>query len=80
MSADDTERLVEIEFVLSKGANVDIPDKHGRTPLMLCAMLGHAKIVSHLLKAGALIKLRDAKGATPLTLASRKKHMKASTP
>mmetsp|Transcript_45182 Transcript_45182/g.55335 ORF Transcript_45182/g.55335 Transcript_45182/m.55335 type:complete len:165 (+) Transcript_45182:83-577(+) len=39
--------------------DINLPDKDGKTPLMVAAQNGHAKVVAALLKAGADIGLVD---------------------
>ncbi|XP_029473099.1 myotrophin isoform X1 [Rhinatrema bivittatum] len=38
-----------LEFLLSKGANINAPDKHGITPLLSACYEGHARCVKLLL-------------------------------
>ena len=51
-----------VELLLSKGANVNVSDGFGRTPLHLAAAEGHLEVVKMLVKANAK---RDAK-TTPI--------------
>uniref|UniRef100_A0A3B4GQI2 Myotrophin-like n=1 Tax=Pundamilia nyererei TaxID=303518 RepID=A0A3B4GQI2_9CICH len=45
-----------VEFLISKGADINAPDKHGFTPLMTACFEGHLSCVKLLLeKVGALI-------------------------
>ncbi|CAE8650538.1 unnamed protein product [Polarella glacialis] len=39
--------------------DVNLPDKEGKTPLMVAASQGHAKVVAALLNAGAELELAD---------------------
>ena len=58
-------------LLISGGANVDIPDKSGITPLHIAAELGDSKICVDLIKqGGARVDARDQHGATPLHYAS----------
>jgi ankyrin repeat protein len=53
--------------VLAAGANIDLPDSMGRTPLMLFAQEPDGPAMVHaLLAAGADISLRDANGQSIL--------------
>ncbi|XP_049616795.1 myotrophin [Syngnathus scovelli] len=42
-----------VEFLLSKGADVNATDKHGLTPLIYACLEGHAACVKVLLEKGA---------------------------
>lgn len=48
-----------VEYLISKGANVNAPDKHGLTPLISACFEGHASCVKILLEKGAD---KDCKG------------------
>lgn len=68
----------------SRGANVNAPDSHGKTPLHYAIAAGSAKermgdfegmarscvTVKVLLRQGANLMVKDAQGKYPLTLAS----------
>lgn len=63
-----------IKQLLSYGANPDIKDSHGFTPLHICSRNGwkrHAEIINILIKAGADINSRNIFGMTPLYMAAR---------
>ena len=51
-----------LSHFLSSGANPDISDKNGRTPLRTSAALGHKEIVSLLLKHGANLEKQHYSG------------------
>ncbi|XP_051792545.1 ankyrin repeat and EF-hand domain-containing protein 1a [Acanthochromis polyacanthus] len=51
-----------VDFLLSHGANPNIQDKKGQTPMMLAAELGNAAIVVLLAKNQANVMLLDAEG------------------
>ncbi|MCT2557407.1 ankyrin repeat domain-containing protein [Tsuneonella sp. YG55] len=53
-------------FLLERGANPNIADRSGVTPLALAASLGFVEGVDRLLKAGARIDVSNAAGETPL--------------
>ncbi|XP_005740927.1 myotrophin [Pundamilia nyererei] len=53
-----------VEFLISKGADINAPDKHGFTPLMTACFEGHLSCVKLLLeKVGALIAFMYASTA-----------------
>jgi len=51
--AADYGQLEVIEYLVSKGADINLPDKHGITPLLASIFEGHAKCVKYLLSKGA---------------------------
>ena len=61
--------LVWIRFLTQKGANPNIEDKRGVTPLEIAAGLGFVDGVEALLKAGARVDVSNAAGETPLIAA-----------
>ena len=58
--------LTWIRFLHSKGANPDIADKKGITPLQIASNLGFIEGVEALLEAGARVDQSNAAGETPL--------------
>lgn len=58
-----------LTFLLSKGANPDIPDEDGDTPLILAAQSGYSEGVARLLMAGAKVNKENRHGVTPLIAA-----------
>ncbi|XP_057709722.1 myotrophin [Corythoichthys intestinalis] len=42
-----------LEFLISKGADINAPDKHGFTPLLIATFEEHCNIVKVLLEKGA---------------------------
>ncbi len=55
-----------IQLLLDAGADPNLPDKEGRTPLMFAAEKGKRFIVDLLLDNGAKVDQRDKKGQTAL--------------
>ena len=55
--------------MISQGANIDIKDNTGRTPLLNAIVAGQIEIVSILLAKGANVNHEDNKGSTALILA-----------
>ncbi|PGH16432.1 hypothetical protein AJ79_01763 [Helicocarpus griseus UAMH5409] len=63
-----------IKIPLRKGAQIDLLDGYGRTPLSLASMGGHVAVAKLLLKSGARIDVRDENGLTPLAWAAYEGH------
>lgn len=66
-----TERrdAVWIRFLTGKGANPNVRDKAGNTPLSIAVQLGFAEGAKDLIEAGARIDETNATGETPLIIA-----------
>ena len=62
--------LVTIEFLLSKGADVEARDKYGWTPLHYAMTKGKKTVAEHLLAKGAREDARENLEMTPLHLAA----------
>lgn len=60
---------VWVDFLYQQGANVNIADNTGMTPLMLAVQLGFVEGVSKLLAHGARIDVTNNAGETPLMYA-----------
>jgi|TARA_R110000751_G_scaffold2018_1_gene7928 ankyrin repeat protein len=60
---------VWLRFLLSKGANPNLADKHGTTPLQLAAQLGFSEGVEILAGRGAAVDVPNSTGETPLIAA-----------
>ena len=60
---DDPERVKEL---LKRGANVNVIDHKGKTPLHRSSQAGFIKITTLLLKQGAELEIADLKGCTPI--------------
>lgn len=58
-----------IPVLLEKGAQKDVVDKNGNTPIMLAAFRGNDKVVDILLKAGADRDKKNNDGKTALNIA-----------
>ncbi|EPS26278.1 hypothetical protein POX_c04747 [Penicillium oxalicum] len=67
------ERIVHL--LLSNGANVNVQNANGQTPLHIAAQHGHIGIVRLLLASKFIdVNIQDHRGATPLHLASENGH------
>lgn len=58
-----------IRFLAQRGANPNIADKNGVTPIQLAASLGFIEGIEALIKAGARIDVTNSAGETPLIAA-----------
>lgn len=62
--------VIVVRWLASRGANLDVRDVHGWTPIMHAAWQGNADCVSALLSLGANAAIADAQGKTPLDWAT----------
>ena len=58
--------LTIVKILVDGGANVNVQDDKGRTPLMIHAEKGNKDIVSYLIAHGADVDKKDSKGQTAL--------------
>jgi ankyrin repeat protein len=63
-----------VEYLLQRGAGINIQDKRGCTPLHWAAMQGHHSVVEILLAQGANCMATSQQGFTPLMLAQTQKY------
>lgn len=66
---------VWIKFLTQKGANPNIANKDGLTPLMISASLGNTDGVEALIKAGARVDEANDLGETPLITATHQRNI-----
>ncbi|XP_039041011.1 ADP-ribosylation factor GTPase-activating protein AGD2-like [Hibiscus syriacus] len=64
--------IVMLELLLQFGADKNIPDFHGRTPLHHCIALGNNSLAKHLLRRGARSSIKDHRGFSALERAMEK--------
>ncbi|WP_287447691.1 ankyrin repeat domain-containing protein [Altererythrobacter sp.] len=58
-----------IRFLTQRGANPDVRDKKGVTPIQIATTMGFVEGVETLIKAGANVEVADSAGETPLIVA-----------
>ncbi|WP_420142199.1 ankyrin repeat domain-containing protein [Sphingomonas sp.] len=63
-----------INYLLSKGAQTEIKDRDGNTPLMTAAQLADGDAVRALLQRGANANATNSRGETPLVLAVQQRN------
>jgi len=61
--------LTWLRYLIQQGANVNIEDKKGVTPLVLATQLGYVEGVEALIKAKAKVDVANSAGETPLIAA-----------
>uniref|UniRef100_A0A670I346 Uncharacterized protein n=1 Tax=Podarcis muralis TaxID=64176 RepID=A0A670I346_PODMU len=70
-----------IDYLIGRGAKLEVKDKKGRTPLHRAAERGHGEAVKMLLQLGANMYTLDQEGKkllTPLHVASYKGHVEVA--
>lgn len=60
---------VWVRFLIQRGANANIRDNNGVTPLQIATRLGYVEGVEELIKGGAQVNVSDSQGETPLMAA-----------
>jgi ankyrin repeat protein len=68
-----------VQFLLNKGANIDVQDEQGFTPLHIAIMKGNLEIVETLVESKADVNMPDYYGYSPLHWALLKEDRKIST-
>ncbi|MEO0464358.1 MAG: ankyrin repeat domain-containing protein [Pseudomonadota bacterium] len=61
--------ILWVRFLLQRGANPNIRNKQGATPLQIAVTLGFIDAVEELIKRGADVDVADQQGETPLIAA-----------
>jgi ankyrin repeat protein len=69
--------LSEVRRLLSEGADVNVKDRHGGTPLHWACSYGHVQVFKELVEHGADIEAETSNGVTPLHLACWNDHLAA---
>jgi alpha-tubulin suppressor-like RCC1 family protein len=59
-------KLPELSYALNNGANINLKDEHGNTPLLVACQNGHMNVATLLINRGADVNLANIKGNTPL--------------
>lgn len=73
MIAAQTGDLESVQYLLSRGAKIDLQhENNGRTALMFAAMVGldgHCEVIKHLIEKGANAQLLDSMGQSAAQIA-----------
>ncbi|MEM7781376.1 MAG: ankyrin repeat domain-containing protein [Pseudomonadota bacterium] len=64
-----------VQFLLQRGANPNVRNNDGFTPLQLATQLGFLEGVEELLKRGATVDIADSQGETPLITAVHQRNL-----
>lgn len=64
--------------LVAAGAEVNLADEHGNTPMHMAARAGRNRMVAYLLQAGAQVDPRNQRGQTPLYLAVIGNHLRSA--
>ena len=64
-------KMAKIEDLLAKGADINVQNAEGWTPLMFAVAAAHTKLTKLLLEKGADVNIKTKKGWTPLMIAAK---------
>lgn len=64
-----------LRFLLGKGANPNLRDNNGNSPLMAAAQIGFPEAITTLTQAGANVNLANNGGETPLIVAVQRRDL-----
>lgn len=64
-----------LRFLLQRGANPNVRDRNGTTPLQIAVRLGHVDGVEALINGGAQVDISDSQGETPLMTAVHQRNV-----
>ncbi|KAK6983560.1 ankyrin repeat and KH domain-containing protein 1 [Biomphalaria glabrata] len=62
-----------LQFLLEDGSRLELRDKHGNTPLLICSAKGFLRIVGRLLRLGADVNAKNNNGDTALMVATSRR-------
>jgi ankyrin repeat protein len=72
--AANESNYVEVLYLTDHGANVNVKNDNGITPLMFACMNGNLDVVSVLIHMGADLNLKNEKGQTALMISIENNH------
>ena len=70
LGQDTTEDLSLVQLLVDQGAEIDLGDNDGVTPIMIATIKGHTEVVRFLMQGGASLVERDVKDHTILHFAA----------
>jgi ankyrin repeat protein len=73
--AAESESVEIMEFLIDKGADMNVKDECGCTALLRAVQWGRPHVAKFLIKKGADLNVRDKKGETALTAAHERGHL-----
>jgi len=76
----DTELLKMVKLMIEKGADVNLPDREGRTPLHHAVPARNTGMMKFLLEGGAEVDFKDQGGSTPLICVTEKMWISDTSP
>lgn len=59
---------VSVKYLVERGADVEIANRHGHTSLMIACYRGHVAVVQYLLEAGSDVNRKSVKGKETLLI------------
>lgn len=71
--SNETENIQILEFLLEKGANVNVQNFNGSTPLIFAVVNNHVASIKLLLEKGADVTIKDRYGSTVLDMLDKEK-------
>lgn len=74
LAAANESNYVEVMYLTDHGANINVKNDNGITPLMFACMNGNIDIVSALIHLGADLNLTNEKGQTAIMIAIENNH------
>lgn len=66
--------IENVKELLSQGADINISDEYGETPLHSAALYGHLDVVKYLVEQGADVDVKNKFWETPLDVAENNKY------
>ena len=78
LAAENRRQTQMIKRLVASGADMELPDINGNTPLHIASQVGNYHAVSSLVELGSNLDARDSDGRTPLINAAMRGHKRAA--